>query len=57
MSEVLVETVLLSELGEHLALDPGFAAIKGTVAAQLLDDEELAADLQALAQELSNRTP
>jgi hypothetical protein len=54
MAALLVETVLSSELGEQLAFDPAFPALKERVTSQLLADPELTEELAALANQLGN---
>jgi hypothetical protein len=49
LSETLVETVLLHELGEQLASDPRFSSLTEGVAHQLLQDDQLADDIRSLA--------
>jgi hypothetical protein len=53
LGRLFVDTVLVGELGDSLAADPAFAALKDDIAAQLLGDPELNADLSALVQQLS----
>jgi hypothetical protein len=53
MAEIFVETVLMNELGEKIALDPGFSALKARVTADLFADDEIARDLMSLLENYS----
>jgi hypothetical protein len=52
LSETLVETVLLHELGEEHAGDPRFPALTEHEARQLLEDEQLLQDIISLSDSL-----
>ena len=56
MRETFVETVLLWELGDHLAPDPTFAALVSRVSDQLLTDATVAERLQRVLQDMA-RSP
>jgi hypothetical protein len=52
LSETLVETVLLHELGDQLANDPRFFSLTENVAQQILEDDQLADDIRSLAESM-----
>jgi hypothetical protein len=53
--EVFVETVLASELGDRVTLDPAMGEIVSRVARQLGEDASTAQDLQALIEDLARQ--
>jgi hypothetical protein len=53
MREAFVETVLLCELGDHLARDPGFTGLVQQVSAQLACDATLSARLHEILDRLA----
>lgn len=50
---IFVEHILLAELGDNLALDPGFADLVKRVNAQLASDPRLGRRLDDLLQEIA----
>lgn len=48
LAEAFVETVLVSELGDGMASDPGFAALTARVTTDLFANEEVAGELAGL---------
>ena len=51
--ELFVECILLSELGEDLARDPGFAALVSQVSRHMGDEPAISARLDELLRDLS----
>ncbi len=56
LTETFVETVLLSELGDSMASDPGFASLATRVTTDLLANEQIAGELTQLLTTYSTST-